>query len=482
LKRKQFLKLSLLSAAGLYFTGCHNKEEVQVPEVIKQEPIPDNVSQPPSLSVKMYKKGEPKYEQLRKGFNKRIDKYPAVIAHCQTTEEVTEAVKYAVANKLPVAVKSGGHSFEGFSSNNNGMVVNVSSLNKITWEDEHTIIAGPGCTLAQLYAEILPKKKLLPAGSCAGVGLAGLALGGGYGLFSRKYGLTCDSLTEVTMVDGKGNIRNSKDDAELLWACRGGGNGNFGIVTALKFKLVEAPSYLQSTRFSIKGVDPERAKGVLEKWFGLTSSLPQSCFSAYVLNKKTLYILLSNCEEETAEVSRIIAELSSLVDKTRRGRPAPLATAVQVFYGLQQPTYFKNASAGLYESYSDIRDFIPKVLQKVTTTPGMIYQVNTLGGKIMDKDLEQVSAFPHRSKKYLSELQTYWQTGAATQKMVDSFEEVQQVFRSNGIKAQYRNYPDIELKDWETAYYGGNYKRLQKIKAKYDPDNNIRHEQSVIAG
>ena len=183
------------------------------------------------------------------------------------------------------------------------------------------------------------------------MGIAGLTLGGGYGLFSRKYGLTCDSLTEITMVDGKGNIVHSKDDPELLWACKGGGNGNFGVITSMKFSLNNAPDFLQSFRFKIKITGVQRALTVLEKWFSITGNLPLSCFSAFVLNQKSLYILLTNCEKQNEETQKIIADLSALVDNTSRERPVKLSKALPVFYGVLSPLYFKNASAGLYKKF-----------------------------------------------------------------------------------------------------------------------------------
>ncbi len=152
---------------------------------------------------------------------------------------------------------------------------------------------------------------------------------------------------------------------------------------------------------------------------------------------------------------------------------------MKVFYGALQPLYFKNGSAGFYKSYDDVKDCIEEVFQKVTITPGMIYQVNTLGGKINDVDFSKRSSFAHRDKNYLSELQTYWKVPSKTNQMIRAFEEVQQIFYANGIKDQYRNYPDINFKNWEGAYFGENYQRLQKIKDKYDPRNHFRYEQSI---
>ena len=481
-KREEFIRLSAMSAAGLYLSACglkgvnKNTASTNAPHI---DTTAKSVVTKPQVPLTLYKKGDPKYDELRQGFNKRIDKYPAAIALCTTAEEVSAAIVYARENKLAVAIKSGGHCMEGFSCNDGGLVINLSGLNRIEWLSEDRIRVGPGCTLSQIYDVTLPKKKLIPSGSCGGVGVGGLTLGGGYGLFSRKYGMTCDSLEEVTMVDGNGEIRKSSQDSELLWASRGGGNGNYGIITDMVFKLHDAPQTITAHWFKINIIDPDRCADVLEKWFSLTSDMPLSCFSAFVLNGKLLNILLLNCEAHSPAVQSIIDALSPLMDKVTIGHPRPLNIAIKNYFGLKGPVYFKNSSAGLYKSFEDIRGFIKDVVSKVNSTSGMIYQVNTMGGNIDLPKSREGSAFPHRSSHYVSELQTYWEAPAQGERLINAFSEVQAIFYNNGIKTQYRNYADINFKDWEHSYYGENYERLQKIKSKYDPENIIRSEQSI---
>jgi FAD/FMN-containing dehydrogenase len=368
---------------------------------------------------------------------------------------------------------------EGFSSNNGGMVINLSLLNKLEWVEDFVVKVGPGCTLANLYNNILPKQKILPGGSCAGVGIGGLVTGGGYGLMSRLFGLTCDSLQEVTMIDGKGNSVNSKDNPELLWACKGGGSGNFGIVTELKFKLHNAPKTMQSVRFKTKNATAQKAKQIFKTWFEESKLLPNHCFSACLLNGKTVYILLTNTSKTTAAVQRFINTLSAASQTTSKTAAQPLATALKTYYGRQAPMNFKNASAGLYKSFNEIEPFIEEVLQKVINTPGMIYQVNAVGGAVQNAEFEKTSCFAHRSYFYFSELQAYWETPTQGNKLMARFEEVQQLFSENNITAQYRNYPDVNFKNSLQLYYGTNLERLRAVKKTYDPNNVLQHEQSI---
>jgi hypothetical protein len=468
MQRKQFLKTALLANAALLTKPLFS---------IADGFLVDNLLS--NEDVTYYKKPDAAYDSLRKGFNKRIDKYPLLIAVCTSTKGVANAVQYAIANKLPVAIKSGGHCMEGFSSNNGGMVINLTPLNKVEWVEDFKIKVGPGCTLQNLYNYILPKQKILPGGSCAGVALGGLVTGGGYGLMSRLFGLTCDSLLEVTMVDGKGNIVSSKDNPELLWACKGGASGNFGVVTELTFKVHTAPKLMQSIRFKTKNATAKKAAEIFKVWFAESKLLPNHCFSACLLNGKTVYILLTNTSKITTAVQNFINKLSAVSQTTINSPAKPLATALKTYYGRQQPLNFKNASSGLYKSFAEIEPFIENVLQKVIDSPGMIYQVNTVGGAVQNTEFEKTSCFAHRDYFYFSELQAYWESPTQANKLIQLFEEVQQLFYSNNIFVQYRNYPDVNFKAPLQQYYGSNLERLKAIKKLYDPIGVIKHEHSL---
>ena len=98
---------------------------------------------------------------------------------------------------------------------------------------------------------------------------------------------------------------------------------------------------------------------------------------------------------------------------------------------------------------------------------------------INNTEFEKESCYPHRSSPYLSELQYYWDEKKDPTALLKSFDEIQDILYENGIRKQYRNYPNLGFKDWEKAYFGDGYKRLLEIKRKYDPENLFEHEQSV---
>lgn len=431
-------------------------------------------------NVVYYEINSAEYETLRKGFNKRINKYPKIIALCQNTKGVVEAMQYARTNNLKLTVKSGGHCMEGFSCLEGGMVINLSLLNKIEWVDKNTINIEPACTLKKIYETVIPNGKYLPGGSCQTVAISGLTLGGGYGLMSRNFGLTCDSLLEATMVTPEGKIVNTKDDAELLWALKGGGNGNFGVVTQMKFKLQLAPATMQSYKFRNKNAGIAIAKEMCRQWFTHSKLLPDTCFSAFIFNGRTTYILLTNTGKNNAAVNDFIKNFKAASTKFTQGNRLPLGQALKAYYAEAKPITFKNASAGLYKSFDEIEPVIEQVFTLISARPGILYQVNTLGGKIQNALLKQNSSFAHRDCYYFSELQAYWESPAAINNFLTQFELIQKQFVNAGVKAQYRNYPDINFKDWAKLYYGENLERLLKVKNKYDAGNIFGGVQTLV--
>lgn len=413
-------------------------------------------------------------------FNKRIKTQPALIAACTSEAGVAKAVRYAIDHDLRIAVKSGGHCFEGECLNSDGLVIDVALMNQQTLNGQ-TYTAGPGVKLAQAYEFLLPKGRLLPAGSCGTVGLSGLTLGGGYGLFARRYGLTCDHLTNVRMIDGNGDLRDSADDPALLWSCRGGGNGNFGIVTQMRFTTRPAPTHLPRHRLKFHGLDANRAAELCERWFTQAQRLPDDAFSAFVLNGSTLTVLITSFDPQSKAKVKAVADAIAVGASTvAKHANEPIARAVTRYYGAKNPLHFKNASAGYYKGFADLTPGIEDVFQSVIAGSGLLFQINTLGGTIADPALQKTAAYPHRAYPFLGELQCYWDNDRQTQGRVASVNAIQKQLRDMGIDKHYRNYPSTEIENPSIAYYGKtHHEYLQRCKQAYDPSDRIGGAQRV---
>ncbi len=433
-------------------------------------------------NVRFLLRDDADYLKHRSVFNKRITVMPKVIALCANESGVQAATTYAQIAALPIAIKSGGHSFEGYSTNEDGMMVDMSGMKGLKYlrANQHVVVQ-PGVRLGRMARYLHQYGRLVPTGSCAGVGVTGLTLGGGYGFFARELGLTCDSLQRVRMIDGTGKIQDSAYNAELLWACKGGGNGSFGIVTELEFRTHAAPILFNSYRFKYSDLTSERIFELAKRWFELMAGLPNTAYSAWVLYGNDLSILVTDSAPvETPKLIGILGELKSHASTVLAPRKDAFLRGIQNYQGWVSPVYFKNVSAGYYHGFKDVQAMLPEICKKMLKAKvSTVLQINTLGGEIANPIFESLAAYPHRAFGFLGEFQTYYQHEAQGVHAEQLVRGVQGILRAGGIKAHYANYPDVELPDWESAYYGENYGRLQKLKRKLDPQNLIRHPQSV---
>jgi FAD/FMN-containing dehydrogenase len=191
------------------------------------------------------------YADAKVGFNPLFDQQkPAAVAKCSSADQVRDCV-LAAAGRVPIAGRSGGHSYAGYSTPTGGLVIDVAPMSQIQIKDERTVVIGAGAKLKDVYEVLAQSRRCLPAGTCPTVGIAGLTLGGGVGVLTRKYGLTCDHLlsAEVVAADGRILTASAESEPDLYWALRGGGGGNFGIVTSFTFSTDPAPNLVV---FSLK--------------------------------------------------------------------------------------------------------------------------------------------------------------------------------------------------------------------------------------
>ncbi len=426
----------------------------------------------------IFTRDDARFEALRAGYNKRLSFLPKYIAACTSTQEVQAALQLASEQDLPVAIRSGGHCFEGFSSNNGGLVINVSRMKTVQWQSKENVTIGAGCVLAEIQSALFARRRLLPSGSCGSVGISGLTLGGGYGFFSRSHGLTCDNLLGLSLVTPDGREVDTDHDPELLWACRGGGLGNFGVVTALRFRTQPMPPRFDSQVLRFRNLDSSRFSELLTAWFSVSKTLPNAAFSAFVLNGRTLTVLITS-HDGAVDLASLAAPLRALATQVEPLLKTPLPQAMPRYHGRKGSINFKNASAGLYRGLEDLLPLAEQLFEQVVAARGVVFQINTLGGRIADPAFAQGSCYPHRHLPYLGELQAYWERPQDAPRLIATFEGIQGLFRKQGITAHYVNYPDLGFTDWEQSYYGDHYARLQAVKQRYDPHELLRYPQGV---
>ena len=191
-----------------------------------------------SLRGALIGRNHPEYGEARKLYNAMIDKRPLLIARCADVADVIVAVNFGRENKLPIAVRGGGHNGPGLGSVSDGLVIDLSTMKGVRVDPKNkTVRVGAGCTTGDVDHATHTFGQAVPFGIISTTGVAGLTLSGGHGYLSRQYGLAVDNLIEadVVLADGSFVTASEAESADLFWALRGGG-GNFGVVTSFLFR------------------------------------------------------------------------------------------------------------------------------------------------------------------------------------------------------------------------------------------------------
>ena len=191
-----------------------------------------------ALRGDLIRPGDAGYDQARAVYNGMIDKYPAAIARVRDVADVITCVNFGREHGLDLAVRGGGHSAAGLGVADGGLVIDLSLLRSTTVSPgDHTVRVDAGCTLGDMDHATVALGMATPSGFLANTGVAGLALGGGVGYLTRRFGLTADNLlaADVVLADGSFVTASETSHPDLFWALRGGG-GNFGVVTSFTFR------------------------------------------------------------------------------------------------------------------------------------------------------------------------------------------------------------------------------------------------------
>ncbi|WP_206787796.1 FAD-binding oxidoreductase [Amycolatopsis sp. MtRt-6] len=488
--RRAFLRIAGVSAAGAVVAACGPGDPAA--PVASTAPAPATSTPPATrlptappnwddlrsqLTGNLLRPGADGYETAKQGFNQLFDgNNPVAVATASTVQDVQACVK-AAAGRVTIAARSGGHSYAGYSVPQGGLVIDVAALNKVDVQGGKAVI-GAGAKLKDVYAALARAGRALPAGSCPTVGIAGLTLGGGIGVLARKYGLTCDHLSsaQVVAADGRTLTASAGSEPDLFWALRGGGGGNFGIVTEFTFDTDPAPPEL--TVFSLHFPAGSGA-GVLGAWQQWIAAMPPELWANLVLSGGSpVQCRVSGCYVgDTAGLTTLLNNLTTNAGARptqRVVKPVDYLGAMKYFEGGSNRQSFV-ASSRIITTPVDAA----KLVAVADGRPGMDLLIDGLGGAVAGP-AKDATAFWHRDA--LASVQVYATATARNRaKVTESVGDVVAGLAAAGAGGGYVNYIDPALPDWKTAYYGDNAKRLQEVAQKYDPHNVFRFGQGVIS-
>jgi FAD/FMN-containing dehydrogenase len=526
LKRRKFLKFCAISTLPTWLAACGTSATGTglpgVTATATRQASPTTAATPPAatdadwsafagkLRGTLVRPGNPQYATAHQLFSERFDNIqPAGVAYCASPADVQASLAFAQKFALPFAVRCGGHSYAGYSTST-GLVLDVTKMNTVIVDaNSGNATIGAGTRLIDVYAALAEQGRVIPAGSCPTVGVAGLTMGGGVGVLGRKLGLTCDNLlsAQVVLADGRILTCDASHDPELFWALRGGGGGNFAVATSFTFRTHQISSL---ATFTIRW-PWSSAADVVDAWQNWAPQAPDEVWSnclllapkdksgaivqvngVYIGSAAQLEPLLQQLTRKitVAPVSRYVSD-SGLLETMQIEGGCYGKSVAQCHLPSQNPLgQLQRDTSGVKSDY--FTDLLPRQgINNLVDAIARRQDDPTLGeggigmdayGGVINRVAADATAFVHRNALFSAQYSASWNANDS-EAIVSANHSWQnatwQAMRQYASGASYQNYVDPDLPNWQDAYYGTNLSRLQTIKAKYDPDNLFRFGQSI---
>ena len=378
---------------------------------------------------------------------------------------------------MQVTIRNGGHSAYGFSVGQDCLVMDMRSMKRMRLSDsQNSVTVDAGVLSGELDDFLAPYSKAIPLGDCPGVGVAGIALGGGNGFLSRMHGLTCDRLRRCTIVSVDGEVHDVSDSThpDLMWAIRGGGQCNFGVVSEMEFNLCDVPDQVVvgSLFFAL-----EDAISILPKLVELLDTAPDELSLFIRMNREVgqpAIRIYGVCLGDVALGEKYFKEIESwsrVLSKDVRVcsyREAQRVNASSVVDGVS----FHWENAMIRHELDEA--FVGAMIESFHSCPNDYGRINLdpMGGMIKGSaDLN--SCFAHRKERYILSIIGVWPEKGSADGMRDWVEKTYEKLLPWCQKEyRYTNYVHPEAK--AEAYFGDNVQRLEKIHDLWDPNGVLR--------
>jgi FAD/FMN-containing dehydrogenase len=423
---------------------------------------------------------DPEYDEVRRVWNGTVDRRPALIVRCADVEDVRQAVAFAVSHDLPIAVRGGGHSVAGFSTCDDGVLIDLGLMRTVIVDaDARVARAQPGVTGSEFDRATHEHGLATTLGVVSTTGIAGLTLGGGIGWLMRKHGLACDNLLSVELVTADGRLvtASADENPDLFWALKGGG-GNFGIVTSFEYQLHPAGPVVYGGGVAFA---PEHRRAVLESYRELAGKAPDE-LTAYAAmtsgpDGSPVAAIAACYAGDPAEGARLLDPVKAAVGEPLLDGLGPLTYIAQqsrMDAGYPSGEYHYWRSCFLDDLTDEVIDILVERASNISAPPALELIVEQLGGEIAAGD----GAFAHRDASFDVLIAANWTDPADRDRCVAWARETAAALEPHS-RGGYANYePDAEGAYVPRAY-GDRLARLSAVKAQYDPTNVFRLNQNI---
>jgi FAD/FMN-containing dehydrogenase len=409
-------------------------------------------------------------------YNLRFDDVrPDAVVEPLDSRDVQAVLRWAGRHDVRVAARSGGHSYAGYSTLGEGVVVDLRRLRGIgVHRGAASASAGAGAHAIEVVDALARHGGAVPLGSCPTVGLGGLALGGGYGLAARAWGVTADTVTGIVVVTPDGKLRrvDRRHDEDLFWALRGGGGGNFGIATRFELRVRHAP---RAAWF--RGSLPGGADAIAA-WQAWAPETDAALTSLLQLGTNGSVAVLGQHLGSEAALDRLLGPLRRAGASLTTGSSAYGPLQVRWANGRTTPRTRFSAKSHYVAHGLPARARDALVAELARGAPGLetgMLLLDAYGGAV-NRPSAGATAFVHRDARYSIQYLAYHSDGGDASRAW--LRRMHRIVAPHAAGA-YQNYLDPELGGWRRAYYGRNLERLEAVRERYDPDRRFRFPRSI---
>jgi FAD/FMN-containing dehydrogenase len=454
----------------------------------------------PEAAVQEFRSGQrgavfdpnhPEYESARGVWNGTIDKRPALIARCTGVADVINAVNFARAHKLLVALRCGGHHPSGYAVCDGGLVVDLRPMKGMRVDPaRRTVHAQAGLNWTEFDREAAVFGLATPGGNVGDTGVSGLTVGGGIGWLSRKYGLTCDNLlsADIVTADGQCLTASPRENEELFWGIRGGG-GNFGVVTSFEFQLY--PVTMVVGGWVVYSLN--KAKAYLKFLREYFETVPDGLSLSIFFINASIDPSLSAVAGDQAVVAAVVCYTGALDEGERVLKPlrtfaSPIADLIGPMpYTVLQGLGDRLVEPGLpcYEKsvyLKNLGDDVIEVLvdQAAAMTSPLTHLHFVLMGGAIARVAEDETAVPHRKAAFDCYILPIWRHGDQPDRHIAWAQKTSSALQPFSTGGGYLNRHQTDDETEVRSIYGAaKYERLVALKNRVDPTNFFRVNHNI---
>ncbi|MFW6074033.1 MAG: FAD-binding oxidoreductase [Chloroflexota bacterium] len=433
------------------------------------------------------------YDEARSVWNGMIDRRPALIAMCETTDDVVRSVRFARKHNLLTSVRGGGHNIAGTAICEDGLMISLARMRNIDVDTEtKRVKIGPGATWGEVDAMTQPHGLTVPSGIISTTGVSGLTLGGGWGWLTRSWGYTCDRLRSAEMVTADGEVLRASESEhpDLFWGLRGGG-GNFGIVTEFEFEAVPLGPEIVAGMVLYPF---ERFDEIADFFTSFTETAPKSVTSLFLSRAAPplpiipeevhgdpvvgMVVICSGSIEEGERLLQPVKDIPGALVDTIKVKPF---TEHQSFLDAGQPhgRHYYWKSEYLSKLNDDVFDATKEYCSDLTSPHSALLLMH-LGGQGRKSGSKETGA-AYRDAEYACVIQAAWDPSPESEPHVRWARTFHQEIQPSSTGHTYVNFLTDDERDprIRQAFEPEIYERLAQVKRKYDPENVFRLNKNI---